>query len=522
MNRLALPVLLLALATSAHATDLRFATIFSPGGVNFFDPSSAVTYDIAVSISGSDPAQSVVFTMPLPPGGSFLGTHQGATTFTCDANAGTVTCRAPQISNFQSVLFDVSAPPTGGQYVTHAILSSATPDTDTSNNAIDITLNVYQPFVVTTTADTGPGSLRQAIVDVNAACGSANGPKCKVLFDLGATSAAIEPRTPLPDITACGTVIDGGEVSPRATAPRRVSLSGAFVTKGSGLTIRSACPDQQDGVTVQYLAIYGFPENGISLTTDVSGAAIPSKTGHQILNDVIGMDASGAIARPNGLRGVGSTANAGINIAACNISNNLRSGVFLWTGTGGSITGCRIDDNGASGIFTHMSRLSIEVNEVARNHEFGIAIAREARLVLVPNNVLQGNGGIGIDRGLDGPTLTGDPQVPNAPVITSAQYDAATNTTIITVRDDLSADQKVTFGSFVNLLIYANTTRDGAGRAEAERLIAVGQIGAGGSVALSVPGDLRGQIITAQANIFHFGDEALGEATELSDGVVVQ
>src|SRR5260221_6762532 len=397
MNRLALPVLLLALATPAYATDLRFGTIFSPGAFNFFDPSSAVTYDIAVSISGSDPAQSAVFSMPLPPGGRFLGTHAGATTFACDASAEIVTCTAPQISNFQSVLFDVSAPATGGQYVTHATLSSSTPDTDTSNNAIDITLNVYQPFLVTTTADNGAGSLRQAILDANAACGSANGPKCKVLFDLGAATAVIEPRTPLPDITACGTVIDGGEVSPRTTAPRHVSLSGAFVTNGSGLTIRTACPDMQDGVTVQYLAVYGFPENGISLTTDLSGAAIPSKTGHHLFYDVIGMDASGAIARPNGLRGVGSTANANINIAACNISSNLRSGLFLWSGTGGTITGNRIDDNGASGIFTYVSNLVIEVNEVKRNRDFGVAIARGARLVLIANNVLQGNGTLGID-----------------------------------------------------------------------------------------------------------------------------
>ena len=521
MNRLTLPLLALALATSVHATDLRFATIFSPLPFDVFDPSSAVTYNIGVAIDGSDPAQSVVFTMPLPPGGRFLGTHAGTTTFACDAIAGTVTCTAPQISNFQSVLFDVAAPATGGRYVTHATVSSATPDTNVSNNAVDLTLNVYQPYVVSTTADNGAGSLRQVILDVNAACGSATGPKCKVTFDVGTTTSAIEPRAPLPDITACGTVIDGGAVSPSTTAPRRISLSGAFVTKGSGLTIRTACPDLQDGVTVENLAIYGFPENGIALTMDASGAALASKTQHTLLYDFIGTDASGTVARPND-RGVGSTANAAISIGSCNISNNLHSGIFLWSGTGGYVTGNRINDNGASGIFTHVSGLGIEVNELKRNHDFGIAVARGAHLVYIPNNVIQGSGIIGIDRGLDGPTLTGDPQIPNAPVIMSAVYDAVTNMTSITVRDDLSTDQQVAFGSFVNLLIYGNTTRDGWGRAEAERLVAVGQFRAGGSQTIRVTGDLRGQILTAQANIFHFGDEILGEATELSDGVVVQ
>ncbi|MEL6615749.1 MAG: hypothetical protein AAFQ43_08430, partial [Bacteroidota bacterium] len=52
------------------------------------------------------------------------------------------------------------------------------------------------PFTVTTAANDGPGSLRQAILDANAASGAT-----RITFDISGTGPhTIQPQTPLPEI----------------------------------------------------------------------------------------------------------------------------------------------------------------------------------------------------------------------------------------------------------------------------------------------------------------------------------
>lgn len=507
------------LTTSAAAADFGFATVHSPSPFTTYDPGSTVTYAISVSITATAPEQLVVFTMPLPAGARFAGNRTG-TVFTCGENGGTVTCLAPMSPSFSGPLFDVVAPAAGGRYVSHATLSSSS-SSNTTTAATDITLNVYRPFVVTTTFDSGEGSLRQAILDGNTLCGAGSEPGCKISFELGAQTATIEPLTPLPDITACGLVIDGG-AAPTASAPRRVALSGARVSGGDGLTIRTRCLNQRTGVTIQNLAIHSFPANGVLVGGNENGPFRPTTTQHTLIADFIGTDATGKAARPNGARGVAAYTNDSLSILSCNLSGNAHSGVFLWTLSEGTISGCRIDDNGASGVFTHADNVTIGSNEIARNHDMGIAIAPPTSNVYVPLDSIFRNGSSGIDHGLDGPSRRDNVQFPNAPVITSARYDGVANKTVITLHCELTPGEVAAFGPFLRVTVYANTTLDGWGHAEAERLIGVGETGSGGTVTVDVDGDLRGQFITANLNVFRFGDELRGETSELSDGVVVQ
>jgi len=100
-------------------------------------------------------------------------------------------------------------------------------------------------FTVTTTADSGPGSLRQAILDANAAAG----PHTIAFAIPGAGLHSIRPASPLPPITISSVTIDG-YTQPGASvntdpfaenASLRVELDGSSIPGGAtGLTLQSS------------------------------------------------------------------------------------------------------------------------------------------------------------------------------------------------------------------------------------------------------------------------------------------
>jgi parallel beta-helix repeat protein len=136
------------------------------------------------------------------------------------------------------------------------------------------------------------------------------------------------------------------------------------------------------------------------------------------------------------------------------ISANRHSGIFIAIGRSSRISNNIIGldaahrtglGNGGSGIF--IARLGdhadISGNYIAFNHDFGIAVERGTNAVDIHPNSIFANWQMGIDSGLDGP---------NAPdiTITSAVYDAATNTTSI----DVTYTDESTF--FPTLQFYAS------------------------------------------------------------------
>jgi hypothetical protein len=199
--------------------------------------------------------------------------------------------------------------------------------------ASELTLE-YGPFFVTTTADSRPGSLRQAIIDANADPGLDT-----IDFAIaGGGVQTIVPITPLPAITDA--VLIDGFSQPGYGGTPLIELSGRSAGDGDGLTITAS------GTTIRGLAIDDYFGAGISITG-------PAATGNVIETNFIGTDPTGSQARPNGLgisisggahaNTIGGTASAG-NL----ITRNAGSGVVI-TGdpsAGNRIVGNRIFANG--------------------------------------------------------------------------------------------------------------------------------------------------------------------------------
>ena len=137
-------------------------------------------------------------------------------------------------------------------------------------------------FTVTDTADSGPGSLRQAILDSNAATAGSD----TIDFAIpGSDVQTIAPLSALPAITQPA-LIDG-ESQPGYAGTPLIELSGNQAGIGDGLLITGP------GVTVRGLDISDFSQgDGI----DLSGAGA---TGDWIYANVIGTDPTGTNAEPN-------------------------------------------------------------------------------------------------------------------------------------------------------------------------------------------------------------------------------
>ncbi len=191
--------------------------------------------------------------------------------------------------------------------------------------------NLLAVFTVTVTADNGAGSLRQAILDANAA----GGPDV-IQFNIGAGGLqTIEVNSKLPDIT--GAAVINGTTQPGFAGSPLIEINGPGLGGPpaglfAGLTILGGA------TTVQGLIVNNFGTSGI-----VIGSA-----GNTIIGNYIGTDPTGTQARANGFYGIHivNTPNniiGGTTAAARNlISGNGISGLFL---EGGSSTGNTIQGN---------------------------------------------------------------------------------------------------------------------------------------------------------------------------------
>ena len=138
-------------------------------------------------------------------------------------------------------------------------------------------------FLVTTAADSGSGSLRQAILDANAAAGADT-----IEFNIGGGGAqTISPTSALPNITESVTI--DGWTQPGFAGTPLIELSGAVAGPGiSGLMIAA------NNSSARGLVINGFGYAGIVIT------------GHDNLvqGNYLGTNAAGTAAMGNGVYGV--------------------------------------------------------------------------------------------------------------------------------------------------------------------------------------------------------------------------
>jgi hypothetical protein len=346
----------------------------------------------------------------------------------------------------------------------------------------------FRDFPVTTAADSGAGSLRQAIDDVNAHCVFADvydADPCRISFGIGGIPEnrwlTIAPASPLPEVVASDITIDGatqaaiGDSNPDGP---EIYIVGDHAGDVDGLRLRAAF------VFVRGLAIGGFARNGIYVQG--SGA---------VRDCYLGVDPTGRAASPNGLRGLMSA--NGLEVTGNVIGGNRRSGIFFTDGSRAAVTNNRIgiaaasDDplpNGASGIFIgeYSNEVTIAGNVIGNSGDFGIALARTALVTALHNRIFNSRWGA-IDVGLDGPTINN-----HTPTITAVRYDAAAGTTTIT------GTAFAPTPGFTTVQIYANRDVGPDGFAEEEEYL--------GSVTVrfdtqpftfTVPRDLRGLFIDA-------------------------
>ena len=171
-------------------------------------------------------------------------------------------------------------------------------------------------YTVTTIADGGPGSLRQAILDANAHAGLDT-----IAFAITPSgNLTLAPLTPLPDITDPVTLDATTQPGNAGTPIVELDGSGPLPPGTNGLVVRAGSS------VVRGLVIHGFSGSGVAL----DGAGHNLVEGNFIGLDHTGTTAlgnqdAGVVIRDSHLNTIGGTALAARNV----ISGNLQAGVAI-------------------------------------------------------------------------------------------------------------------------------------------------------------------------------------------------
>jgi len=402
----------------------------------------------------------------------------------CSASAGVLSCNVgdvkartgiPITPTNPSFTVDVVTPVGGGGGIFNLDVSIAGSEEEgnTANNHVITSGIAYRTFVV---ADAN--AFADAIRSANSECTGT--PSCKVLVDV----ANIQLQSPLPALTAWRTIIQS-----RANT----QLDGKLLDNGTGFTI-SGCADQIDG-----FAIGNFGDSGVHITSNPCGSP------NVVQNSKIGVGWDGVTPMPNG-RGIVATGPVFIHDNI--ISANKYSGIFyvgrdtatIERNTIGLDANHQPRGNGASGVFLGApGRLT--GNFIAFNYQFGVSIARTTFADLEPNSIFA-NGYLGIDIGLDGPSV----EALNPPTILAAHYDPTTDKTIVDLPGDVPGI----------IQLYASDAPHASGFGDGQYYL--GEFG--GITPLKAKGDWRGKWISA--TFTQFQKETIPRTSEFSRAVPVQ
>jgi parallel beta-helix repeat protein len=237
-----------------------------------------------------------------------------------------------------------------------------------------------ETFVVTNTADTGSGSLRQAILDANGTPGST------IAFSIGSGVQTIQPLSELPELSS-GT-IDGttqpGYLPGYPHAPL-IEIDGSLLPALSyGLKLGNG----SSTAAIKALVVNRFPRMGIW----ANGPVV-------VTGCWIGVDPNGVVAQPNGI-GI-QVVNSGATIGGTGfgegnlISGNIAAGVLMsgpgtvvGNGIGTVIGGTSALPNLNDGVsIENTSNVTIETNMISGNIQFGVAISSSTNVVIRNNNI---------------------------------------------------------------------------------------------------------------------------------------
>jgi hypothetical protein len=322
------------------------------------DPAGAATADVGVSAgastssvanggtfnystvvtnsAGSVTATNVVVNIALPanvtPNGSpssTQGSCSGSTVITCNigslAASGSATQTIPVIANG-----------TGTATLTASVTATES-DPNSANNSSAASVSITgSSLVVTTNADSGSGSLRQAILDANAGVCTA---PCTIAFNLPGGQLTITPPTSLPAVSAANVTIDGTTQPGYSGAPL-VTLDGSSnPNPSSGLHLSGGSD------AVKGLSIVSFQGGAILIDTAGSNLVSGNYLGVHADGSTTGQNAGDGVEVHTSANTIGGTTAAARNV----ISGNFGSGVVL-KGTGATanaVSGNYIGTNAA-------------------------------------------------------------------------------------------------------------------------------------------------------------------------------
>lgn len=467
-----------------------------------FDVGDTVTLRTAVQNHGFT-ATDVTLTARLPEGGTFTSVEfsfgEGERP-QCQLTPAEITCHVSKLApeQFDVVRIKATVPPTrtnGGTFRIDTFASSAEGGV-TEVQRFEVPLR--RQIVVTSDADDGSGSLRQALRDAAATCRTE---PCTIVLQV----PAIQPRTALPDVSGSVRIVGGLEA--------KTVLDGSLLTSGDAFRYRNGCE-----LIAEHLVVREFPGHAF----DVRQPGFDCRPGFSVPVRIAGNE---LIHNLRGVVSIGMSADVVDNV----IRDHRRAGVFVQHMTYARVTGNTITGNGAAGVFIDPAATGdvapaadITGNVIRDNGEFGVA-RTEHGVVQIRENEIAGNQWYGIDLNLDLSTPNragGHNGVPNKPELIDAIYDPVSNTT--RVRGTLDRGIGV-------LDFYASHSLSRGGYPEAEHLV-LGNAYTGGKEEfdIALPGDLRGQWITATATNYVtiiFAKPAStrptggGNTSELSDAV---
>ncbi len=293
-------------------------------------------------------------------------------------------------------------------------------------------------FLVTNTDDSGPGSLRQALLDADAAPNLAGGPNVIQFGIPGSGVQTITPESPLPAIT---TPVDIDGYSQPGASPNTA-------TTGDNANLLIQLDGAAAGASALDLEVGNSTVTGLIIDQWAGAGILVDSSNNTIVGNFIGTDAAGTAAGPGNGTGIfidGSDGPAvnniiggpglpdfnlisgnsdnGVQITGIGAVGNVVEGDFIGTDAtqvndlGNANDGVRIDNGASDSLITNDH---IDFNDegvvVAGNNTTGNSIL---------NNPIFGNTGLGIDLGDDGITPNGTaPPGPNDfqnhPVLTAA------------------------------------------------------------------------------------------------------